>query len=66
MYGSTRIELAWTVVPFLIVMVLFLTAGVYALSRARPESWRPFAVAGLCVAMAGVTAYATLRLYVRR
>jgi len=26
-YGSTQIELAWTVVPFLIVIVLFLTTA---------------------------------------
>src|SRR2546421_12359299 len=28
-YGSTQIELAWTVVPFLIVIVLFLTTARY-------------------------------------
>jgi len=28
-YGSTQIELAWTVVPFLIVIVLFLTTTRY-------------------------------------
>jgi cytochrome c oxidase subunit 2 len=28
-YGSTQIELAWTAVPFLIVIVLFLTTTRY-------------------------------------
>jgi len=37
-YGSPRIELAWTLVPFLIVVVLFLTTAryIFALESARP------------------------------
>jgi len=47
-YGSTQIELAWTVVPFLIVIVLFLTTARYILPssgmrcrrrRSRSPSW---------------------------
>ncbi len=34
-YGSTQIELAWTVVPFLIVIVLFLTATRYIFAIER-------------------------------
>ena len=41
-YGSTQIELAWTVVPFLIVIVLFLTTAryIFAIERhaAPPEA----------------------------
>jgi len=41
-YGSTQIELAWTVVPFLIVIVLFLTTTryIFAIERraAPPEA----------------------------
>ena len=38
-YGSTQIELAWTVVPFLIVIVLFLTTTryIFAIER-QPET----------------------------
>jgi cytochrome c oxidase subunit II len=37
-YGSTQIELAWTVVPFLIVIVLFLTTTryIFAIERHAP------------------------------
>ena len=34
-YGSTQIELAWTVVPFLIVIVLFLTTARYIFAIER-------------------------------
>src|SRR5437660_8991298 len=34
-YGSTQIELAWTVVPFLIVIVLFLTTTRYIFAIER-------------------------------
>src|SRR5258708_36489477 len=42
-YGSTQIELAWTVVPFLIVIVLFLATAryIFALERqAAPPAAR--------------------------
>jgi len=35
-YGSVQIELAWTVVPFLIVIVLFLTTTRYIFAIERP------------------------------
>ena len=35
-YGSTQIELAWTVVPFLIVIILFLTTTRYIFAIERP------------------------------
>ena len=37
-YGSTQIELAWTVVPFLIVIVLFLTTTRYIFAIERPAA----------------------------
>src|SRR6195256_5105540 len=38
-YGSTQIELAWTVVPFLIVIILFLTTTRYIFAiEERPPS----------------------------
>src|SRR5256712_14064663 len=37
-YGSTQIELAWTVVPFLIVIVLFLTTARYIFAIERHEA----------------------------
>jgi cytochrome c oxidase subunit II len=37
-YGSTQIELAWTVVPFLIVIVLFLTTTRYIFAIERPPA----------------------------
>ena len=37
-YGSTQIELAWTVVPFLIVVVLFLTTTRYIFALERPPA----------------------------
>jgi cytochrome c oxidase subunit 2 len=48
-YGSTQIELAWTVVPFLIVVVLFLVTGRYIWSlerRALPPGALEVAVIG--------------------
>jgi cytochrome c oxidase subunit II len=39
-YGSTQIELAWTVVPFLIVIVLFLTTTRYIFAIERPAATR--------------------------
>jgi cytochrome c oxidase subunit II len=39
-YGSTQIELAWTVVPFLIVIVLFLTTTRYIFAIERPAPTR--------------------------
>src|SRR6266852_618216 len=43
-YGSTQIELAWTIIPILIVVVLFLaTARVFTRSRTRrgpQRRWR--------------------------
>jgi len=37
-YGSTQIELAWTVVPFLIVIILFLTTTRYIFAIERPAT----------------------------
>jgi cytochrome c oxidase subunit II len=37
-YGSTQIELAWTVVPFLIVIILFLTTTRYIFAIERPAA----------------------------
>jgi cytochrome c oxidase subunit II len=37
-YGSTQIELAWTVVPFLIVIVLFLTTARYIFAIERHQA----------------------------
>ena len=37
-YGSSHIELAWTVVPFLIVIVLFLTTTRYIFAIERPAA----------------------------
>ena len=39
-YGSPRIELAWTIAPLLIVVVLFLTTAryIYAIEGARPSA----------------------------
>ncbi|HTF33720.1 MAG TPA: cytochrome c oxidase subunit II [Myxococcota bacterium] len=39
-YGSPRIELAWTLVPLLIVVVLFLTTAryIFAIELARPKA----------------------------
>src|SRR3989475_11039955 len=37
-YGSTQIELAWTVVPFLILIVLFLTTARYIFAIERHEA----------------------------
>jgi cytochrome c oxidase subunit II len=39
-YGSTQVELAWTVVPFLIVIVLFLTTTryIFAIERQAPSA----------------------------
>jgi cytochrome c oxidase subunit 2 len=39
-YGSIRIELAWTLVPLLIVVVLFLTTAryIFAIELARPKA----------------------------
>jgi len=39
-YGSTQIELAWTVVPFLIVIILFLTTTRYIFAIERPATTR--------------------------
>ena len=39
-YGSTQIELAWTVVPFLIVIILFLTTTRYIFAIERPAATR--------------------------
>ena len=39
-YGSAQIELAWTVVPFLIVIVLFLTTTRYIFAIERPAATR--------------------------
>ena len=39
-YGSVQIELAWTVVPFLIVIVLFLTTTRYIFAIERPAPTR--------------------------
>ncbi len=39
-YGSVQIELAWTVVPFLIVIVLFLTTTRYIFAIERPAPAR--------------------------
>ncbi|MCI0547095.1 MAG: cytochrome c oxidase subunit II [Candidatus Rokubacteria bacterium] len=48
-YGSTRIELAWTVVPFLIVVVLFLVTARYIYGieqRAQPPGALEITVVG--------------------
>src|SRR5439155_12743485 len=37
-YGSTQIELAWTVVPFLIVIILFLTTTRYIFAIEWPAA----------------------------
>src|SRR5437660_5480242 len=39
-YGSTQIELAWTVVPFLVVIILFLTTTRYIFAIERPAATR--------------------------
>src|SRR5262245_1168369 len=49
LYGSTQIELAWTVVPFLIVVVLFLVTARYTFGierRAQPPDALEITVVG--------------------